>query len=438
MDRDVLARRFRRVRARTERLFAPLAPDEWRVQSMPDVSPPYWNLGHTSWFFAANLLRPFGVPFGDFPGFDYALNSYYEGLGPRLPRARRGSVAEPATEHVFAYRRAIDDAVLACIAGCARERLAELDRVLTIGLEHEQQHQELGVTEVLHIRASAPAALRRAYAPPLPRPAAAAPASPLRAVDVRGGPGVLGHDGPGFCWDNELPAHRVHVPDLAFGSRPVANAEWLAFVDDGGYRQPLLWLSNGWNAVQQQGWQAPLYWERDGQGFAQFTLRGLAPLDPAAPVCHVSFYEADAFARWLGEQRADWRFARLPREVEWEHAARVHGFDAGRGNLLDDEPQASALLALPAGDGAHGGTPAIAQLAGDVWEWTSSHYEAYPGYRPFDGALMEYNGKFMDNQRVLRGGSFATPRDQARAGYRNFWPPDTRFQASGVRVVLDR
>jgi ergothioneine biosynthesis protein EgtB len=458
MDREALARRYGRVRARSEALFAPLAPEDWRVQSMPDVSPPYWNLGHTSWFFAANLLRPFAVPFVDPPGFDYAFNSYYEGLGPRLPRARRGSVAQPSTEAVFAYRRAVDDAVLACIERCPPPRLQELERVLAIGLEHEEQHQELALTEILHIRWSAPEALRVAFAPPMPRSPERRPAQPapgrwpgptshdgagagaVRAVEVRGGPTTLGHAGDGFCWDNELPAHRVHVPDLAFGARLITNAEWLAFVDDGGYRSPLLWLSNGWNAVQQHGWHAPLYWERHGDGWARFTLRGVARLEPNAPVSHVSFYEADAFARWLGEQQRDWRGARLPRESEWEHAARVCGFDQRAGNLLDDDVLACALAPLPAnGGGAAGaGSSGVAQMAGDAWEWTSSHYEAYPGYRPFGGALMEYNGKFMDNQRVLRGGSFATPRGQARAGYRNFWPAETRFQVSGVRVVIDR
>ncbi len=454
MERERLASRFRRVRARSERLTAPLAPEEWRLQPMPDVSPPWWNLGHTSWFFAANVLRPFEQPLPDFPGFDYALNSYYEGLGARLPRTRRGSVARPTNGEVRDYRRAVDDAMLACIARCPEDRLAELERVVAVGLEHEEQHQELALTEILHIRWCAPAELRVAYAdaPSARAGARASGASPLRAVGVRGGLTTVGHDGGGFCWDNELPPHRVHVPELAFASRLITNAEWLAFVDDGGYRQPLLWLSNGWNAVQQHGWSAPLYWERHGGAWSRFTLRGLVPVDPDAPVCHVSFYEADAFARWFGEHRSEWRHARLPRESEWEHAARTSGFDQAGGNLLDDDPREATLDALPvactraagaaarSGVGAAvrdgGGAPVLAQLAGDVWEWTSSHYEPYPGYRPFPGALMEYNGKFMDNQRVLRGGSFATPRGQARAGYRNFWPAETRFQATGLRLVV--
>jgi ergothioneine biosynthesis protein EgtB len=434
MSRDDAAHRFHAVRSRTERLLAPLAAEDFRVQSMPDVSPPWWNLGHTSWFFVANVLRPFGAPFPDYPGFDYALNSYYEGLGPRLPRARRGSVAAPTTADVWSYRRAVDAAMTELLLAVAEADAARLDEVVAIGLEHEEQHQELLLTEVLHIRWSAPAALRHAYRTESPAAPRGRDAAPLRAIDVRGGASTLGHDGQGFAWDNERPAHRVHVPDLVVGDRLITNAEWLAFVDDGGYRRPLLWLSNGWNAVQQHGWQAPLYWQRDGERWSRFTLRGDVPVAPAAPVCHVSFYEADAFARWYGEQFAAWRHARLPRECEWEHAARAHGFDRGNGNLLDDDLARSAFDVLPAAaaDGR------LRQLAGDVWEWTASHYEPYPGYRPFAGALMEYNGKFMDNQRVLRGGSFATPRNQARAQYRNFWPADTRFQATGVRLVVDR
>jgi ergothioneine biosynthesis protein EgtB len=243
---------------------------------------------------------------------------------------------------------------------------------------------------------------------------------------------TLGHDGDGFAWDNELPAHRVSVGDFALGDRLITNAEWSAFVADRGYERPLLWLSNGWNALQQHGWHAPLYWQCSGRDWQRFTLRGLAPLDPQAPVCHVSFYEAEAFARWYGEQFATWRHARLPRESEWEHAARWC-FDQSAANLLDDDAARCALDVLPAKRDR-----GLRQLAGDAWEWTVSHYEPYPGYRPFPGALMEYNGKFMDNQRVLRGGSFATPRCQARACYRNFWPPDTRFQATGVRLLVDR
>ncbi|MFN8827914.1 MAG: ergothioneine biosynthesis protein EgtB [Planctomycetota bacterium] len=442
--RTAMQQRFCAVRAASERLMASLPPEDFRIQSMPDVSPPFWNLGHTSWFFAANVLRPLGREPAGFAGFDYTFNSYYEGIGPRLPRAQRGRIAQPATDAVRAYRRAVDAAMQQWLAQCPDAQLPALDEVLTIGIEHDQQHQELFVTEILHIRSSAPPTLRQAYAPAVASAHRHADGkhqpAPLRAVPFAAATTWLGHDEAGFAWDNEHPAHRVQVGDFALGDRLITNAEWLAFVQDGGYRRPLLWLSNGWTAVQQHGWQAPLYWERHDDRWRRWTLRGLVDVAPAAPVCHVSFYEADAFARWYGEQFAAWQHARLPREHEWEHAARVHGFDQRGGNLLDADDAAAfahaAFDALPAADLA-GAPPRLQQLAGDVWEWTLSHYEPYPGYRPFAGALMEYNGKFMDNQRVLRGGSFATPRSQARRGYRNFWPADTRFQATGLRLLVD-
>ncbi|MEZ6037739.1 MAG: ergothioneine biosynthesis protein EgtB [Planctomycetota bacterium] len=437
-DRSALTQRFTEVRSRTERLMAPLHDEDFRVQSMPDVSPPYWNLGHTSWFFAANLLQPLDRMPDGFAGMDYALNSYYEGLGPRLERARRGAVAQPGTDDVRRYREAIDAAMLRCIAECNGDELERVRQVVTIGCEHEEQHQELFLTEILHIRWSAPAELRLAYREGAQAQRTAAPASPLRQIAFAAATTTLGHQGPGltdggFCWDNELPAHAAMVGDFALGDRLISNAEWLAFVDDGGYRDPLLWLSNGWAFVQRERVEAPLYWQRDGARWRRFTLHGLVDVDPAAPVCHVSFYEADAFARWFGANHAEWRGARLPREVEWEHAARRRGYDPTTANLLHDDLDRCTFDVEPAAPGK-----GLRQMAGTAWQWTSSHYEPYPGYRPFDGALMEYNGKFMDNQRVLRGGSFATPRHQARVAYRNFWPGETRFQASSLRLCVDR
>jgi ergothioneine biosynthesis protein EgtB len=430
MDRESLARRFCAVRTATERLMEPLSAEDFRVQSMPDVSPPYWNLGHTSWFFVANVLRPFWVPFTDFPGFDYAFNSYYEGLGPRLPRAQRGAVAQPTTEQVRAYRAAVDVAMIECILGCPEPRWAALQRTIAIGLEHEQQHQELFLTEILHIRWSAPADQRLPYAQELRHP----PTEPqaLAAIPFAAATTTLGSDGNGFAWDNELPAHKVLVGNFALGDRLITNAEWLAFVADRGYERPLLWLSNGWNAVQQHGWQAPLYWQCCGRDWRRFTLRGFASLDPQAPVCHVSFYEAEAFARWYGEQIHDLA-ARAAAARSRMGTRRAHQFRPAWRKPA--RRRRGALRARRVGGATRGG---LRQLAGDAWEWTVSHYEPYPGYRPFPDALMEYNGKFMDNQRVLRGGSFATPRSQARACYRNFWPPDTRFQATGVRLTVDR
>ena len=440
--RSHIAVRFACVRAVTERLFEPLSSEDLRCQPMDDVSPPYWTLGHTSWFFAANLLRPAGRMPSGFDGFDYALNSYYEGLGPRLERSRRGRVASPTTSAVRAYRRAVDAAVQRWIVECPTPDLARTARVVQIGCEHEQQHQELSVTEILHIRSADPEPLRRPYvaSPARPPSAASADGAELRQIAFAAGDTRLGYQGRplesgGFCWDNELPAHRAYVGDFALGDRLVTNREWRAFMDDGGYHDPMLWLTNGWQAARRDSLEAPLYWQRDGAGgYARFTLRGLQPIDPDAPVCHVSFYEADAFARWFGAQHQDWRGARLPRELEWEHAARASGYHREDANLLHDD-LSECLFDVDRAQASDGG---LQQLAGTAWEWTVSHYEPYPGYRPFDGALSEYNGKFMDNQRVLRGGSFATPRSSARVAYRNFWEAATRFQASGVRLCVDQ
>jgi len=441
LTRQRIGARFARVRATTERLMAPLLPDDFRIQSMPDVSPPYWNLGHTSWFFAANVLRRFGRMPDGFDELDYALNSYYEGLGPRLSRERRGQVASPSTDTVRSYRAAVDDAMQRWIAACPDEHLARTAELVRIGCEHEQQHQELFVTEILHIRWSAPEQLRRGYLEGSRSPAPEVDRSPgaLTAVGFEAGETTLGYQGRaladgGFHWDNEVPAHRAMVGDYRLGNRLITNREWLAFLEDGGYRNPLLWLSNGWEFVKRERLEAPLYWQRDGEGgFQRFSLYGLRALELDAPVCHVSFYEADAFARWLAEHDRDWRGARLPREVEWEHAARRSGFHRDDANLLHDDLSRCAFDVEP----ARADTSGLQQLSGTAWEWTMSHYEPYPGYRPFDGALMEYNGKFMDNQRVLRGGSFATPRPQARLAYRNFWPPETRFQATSLRLCAD-
>ena len=445
LRRQRLAARYRRVRAATERLMAPLLPDDFRIQSMEDVSPPYWNLGHTTWFFARNVLPHFRCAPAGFDGLrdglEYALNSYYEGLGPRLPRARRGQVASPSTETVRDYRAAVDAAVQQLIADVDQADLAKLERLIAIGCQHEQQHQELFVTEILHIRWSAPEQLRRGYLEDS-RSFATSPSKdpgPLRAVGIDGGDTVLGYRGKhiehgGFCWDNELPAHRVHVGGFALADRLITNAEWQQFIDDGGYRDPLLWLSNGWDFVQANELSAPLYWQREGREWRRFSHYGLHEPNPHAPVCHVSFYEADAFARWFGANHAEWRHARLPRECEWEHAARERGFDTVEANLLDDDLAHCVFDVEPVG---RSDNTQLRQLAGSAWEWTQSHYEPYPGHRPFEGALMEYNSKFMDNQRVLRGGSFATPRSSARIACRNFWGPATRFQATSVRLLRE-
>lgn len=426
-DRSVLCQQFRSVRQASMDMCEPLAPEEYRIQPMPDASPPWWNLGHTSWFFVRNLLEPFGgelLP--EDRALDGLLNSYYVSLGPRWTRAERGMLSRPTTEEICRYRASVDRRVRQLIQNVPQERLDELAFVLTIGLNHEQQHQELFYTEIKCILAQNPCQFRRPYliSAGVSAPATHGPESSF--APFPGGLYEFGNVEGGWCWDNELPVHRYYLDDYQLGSRLVTSGEYLEFIGDGGYQRQLLWLDNGWTWLQQQQWTSPMYWElRDGD-WRVWTLGGMQPLDPACPVCHVSFYEADAFARWKGETFDDYRGCRLPTEREWEHAARTAGIDPSAANLLDTgrlHPAAPADGTAPLG------------MLGDVWEWTSSYYEPYPGYRPFPGALAEYNGKFMDNQRVLRGGSCVTPRDHVRLSYRNFWPAPTRFQFTGIRLA---
>lgn len=422
MDRAELIRRFEATRGLSLELSRPLSAEDYRIQSMPDVSPPWWNLGHTSWFFARNLLHGFGRYESRWERFEYPLNSYYEGLGPRLPRLERGRVARPATEEILRYRREVDTALLDLVAKVSPG--ADFDRLVTlveIGCQHEQQHQELLLTEIQHIRWASPPELRSLYRSRLAGDLAAE-APRHRFIDFAGGLVEIGNLEGGWGWDNELPVHRAWLEPFGLGNRLVTCGEYLDFMTDGGYEQPLLWLSNGWGQVKVQAWHAPLYWEQADGEWRHWTLGGLHPVDPDEPVGHVSFYEAEAYARWAG--------ARLPTEREWEFAARTAGFDPSRGNLLDGLETSALQPRVAAGDGS-----TLLQTAGELWQWTTSHYEPYPGYRPFDGDLMEYNGKFMDNQRVLRGGSWATPRSHIRVSYRNFWPGDTRFQATGIRLA---
>lgn len=396
-----LADRFLFVRERTEALAAPLSPEDQTVQSMPDVSPTKWHRAHTSWFFETFLLsnRAGYTPFHD--GYEYLFNSYYEGVGPRHPRAERGLISRPGADEVGRYRRHVDEAVVALIG--SGEPPGDL---LTLGLHHEQQHQELLLMDIKHVLSSNP--LRPAYSDvPL-----ASCAQPTQAwFEHPGGIGEIGHSGSGFAFDNESPRHRVLLEPFALSAWPVTNGDWLAFIDDGGYRRPELWLSDGWMTVQAEGWSAPLYWFADETEWKQFTLAGARTVVSEEPVCHISFYEADAFARWAG--------CRLPTEAEWEiaiEATHSHG-------------QAEGLH--PAG--AATGRPI--EAIGQVWEWTASPYVAYPGFRPAPGAVGEYNGKFMVNQHVLRGGSCVTPSGHSRVSYRNFFPPAARWVFSGLRLA---
>jgi ergothioneine biosynthesis protein EgtB len=412
--------RYRSVRATTDGLVQPLAPEEFRIQSMPDVSPPWWMLGHTSWFFARNLLRDAGLQTPQDRDYDYLLNSYYARLGPRLPRGDRGKVTSPSTDEIRRYRRSVDERVASIgsdpsIAG-----------VLTVGINHEQQHQELFVTEIKHIRFQNPPHLRTPYTH---GSAASGPSRPgstpaVTFIPVEGGLHEFGNVEGGWCWDNELGVHKAWAEPFEIMDRLVTNREYLEFIADGGYESSLLWLSNGFDAAQQERWRAPLYWELVDGAWQQWTLPGMKEVDPDEPVCHVSFYEAAAFARWKAESESAFRKVKLPTEREWELAARA--LTPKRSTMLDEgafHPRVAP------------GDPGIQQMIGEVWEWTTSHYEAYPRFRPFPGGLGEYNDKFMDNQRVLRGGSVATPADHIRVSYRNFWHPATRFQFTGIRLI---
>jgi ergothioneine biosynthesis protein EgtB len=408
-----LAARYGAVRAATERLAEPLSPEDTTAQSMPDASPVKWHLAHTSWFFETFVLEsvPGQRPFD--PAYRVLFNSYYHSVGEQHFRPERGLITRPGLAEVRAYRAHVDAAVLALLARGALSP-AQCD-VLELGLQHEQQHQELILTDLKHLLARNP--LQPVYRSRPPGDASRA--APVLAWHAHP-PGLreIGHAGAGFAFDNEGPRHRVYVHAFALASRLVTNGEYLEFMADRGYQRPELWLSDGWAAVCANGWRAPLYWrERDG-AFEQFTLAGLREVALAEPVAHVSAYEADAYARWAG--------ARLPSEAEWEVAAA--GAEIA-GNFVES----GRLQPAPAagtGDGP-------LQLFGDAWEWTSSAYAPYPGYRPPPGALGEYNGKFMANQLVLRGGSCATPLSHIRASYRNFFHPDARWQWSGIRLARD-
>jgi ergothioneine biosynthesis protein EgtB len=412
-----LLARYRQVRSAVEAACAGLSAEDMQVQSMPDASPTKWHLAHASWFYETFVLpdRALGgyTPFDQ--AFSYLFNSYYETVGPRHPRPRRGLLTRPGIGEVFRYRAHVDAAMAYALPRLGEADFLRLRPVLELGINHEQQHLELILTDIKHVFAQNP--LRPAYRPLLP--SADDPTPPLRWHQFDAGVRRIGHDGDGFAFDNEGPAHRVFLEPFAVASRLVTCGEYLAFMEAGGYERPQWWLSDGWHARQAQGWEAPLYWERQDGRWQVFTLAGMRPVTEAEPVCHVSFYEADAYARWAG--------ARLPTEAEWEVAAADVLVE---GNLLES----GRLQPAPLTRDDHSPT----QLFGDVWEWTQSPYAPYPGYRPTAGALGEYNGKFMCNQMVLRGGSCVTPASHLRTTYRNFFPPEARWQFSGFRLARDR
>jgi ergothioneine biosynthesis protein EgtB len=402
--------RYREVRRFTEDLCAPLETEDYVVQSMPDVSPTKWHLGHTSWFFETFLLAPNVPAYAPLDtAYQYLFNSYYEAIGERQPRPQRGLLSRPTVQQTYQYREYVDRWMGQLLAD---GRFASLAPLITLGIHHEQQHQELIITDLKHVFSGNP--LRPVYRTrDVPRPAAV---PPLRWHDYEGRILDIGHQGEGFAFDNEVPRHRELVPRFSLGSRLVTNGEFLGFIEDGGYQRPDLWLSMGWATVQEQGWRAPLYWEKFGSKWWSLTLSGLREVNEAEPVCHVSYFEADAYSRWSG--------ARLPTEAEWEVAAADLPVS---GNFVES----GAFHPCPAaGEG-------LTQLFGDVWEWTQSSYAPYRGFQPAEGAIGEYNGKFMCNQYVLRGGSCVTSRSHIRPTYRNFFPPDARWQFSGLRLARD-
>lgn len=402
--------RFLAVRAQSEALTAPLETEDFGLQAMADTSPPKWHLAHTTWFFETFLLLPFAPGYTVFhPLYEHLFNSYYNGVGRPFSRPERGQLSRPTVAEVFAYRRYVDAAMEVLLESTDEEVLRRVE----LGLNHEQQHQELLLTDLKYSFSRNP--LAPAYRTDLE---AAAPSK-----DTQTRPGRLSFDGglvpvgaeAGFAFDNETPRHQVYLAPFALANRLVTNGEYLEFVRAGGYAQHELWLSDGWSAVQSRDWRAPIYWRADGDDWLEFTLGGERPLDLAAPVVHVSAYEADAYARWAG--------ARLPTEFEWEHAAASQ--EKTNGNFVESD----RLHPVAGGDNV--------QLFGDAWEWTSSAYGPYPGFQPEAGTLGEYNGKFMANQLVLRGGSCVTPENHVRASYRNFFYPPDRWQFSGIRLAYD-
>ncbi len=427
LEREALALEYRRVRRFSEELARPLQVEDMVIQSMPDVSPTKWHLAHVSWFFETFVLAAAGAEYQPrHPQYGYLFNSYYEALGPRHCRPRRGLLSRPTVAETFAYRRHVDDAMARLLESAGARRLARIWPIILLGLNHEQQHQELMLTDVKHVLAQNP--LRPAYLAGADSPAASAP--PLAWFQFHGGLHSFGYSRPHdldplgfeFAYDNEEPVHRRYLESFALASRPVTGGEFIDFIRDGGYNQPALWLSDGWAAARENQWSAPLYWHEEEGEWRQFTLLGDRPVDPHEPVTHVSYYEADAFARWAG--------ARLPTEFEWELAARPLPLD---GNFVESG------AFHPRSDGAALDEPSrrLHQMFGDVWEWTASPYAGYPGYQPAPGALGEYNGKFMCNQMVLRGGSCATAQSHIRPTYRNFFPPAARWQFSGLRLAKD-
>ncbi len=409
---------YHAVRAFSEKICEPLVPEDYVVQSMPDVSPAKWHLAHTSWFYETFLLKPQLAGYTSIhPQYDFLFNSYYNAVGERHCRVKRGVVSRPTVDETYAYRAYVDRHMETLLCEADDAKLQELEPLLTLGLHHEQQHQELMVTDLKYNFFENP--LCPVYRPRRDVPISAAPE--IEWIAFGEGVKEIGWNGAGFAFDNETPRHKEYVPAFALGSRLVTNGEYLKFIEDGGYEKPEYWLSEGWNIVKANGWSSPLCWWNQRGDWKEFTLAGMGPLDLTAPVCHVSLFQADAYARWAG--------ARLATEAEWETASETVPLC---GNFADSGRFHPAPL-----DPAEAEPGRLHQMFGDVWEWTRSQYTPYPGYAPPPGALGEYNGKFMCNQFVLRGGSCATSHSHMRATYRNFFPPDARWQFMGIRLAKD-
>jgi len=433
-----LLARFRAVRAATIALVAPLSPEDLMVQSCPEASPAKWHLAHTSWFFETFVLSEFLAGYKPFhPDFHWLFNSYYNSLGEMPEKKLRASFSRPPLDAILTYRTHIDAAIARLLETPPEYPAnAEACRRIALGLEHEQQHQELIATDIKHALFTNP--LHPAYRNPSAVPPSDSMAPPIDWIDFTPGLTEIGFaPNPDasdptqtFCFDNETPRHTVYLAPFALATRPVTCAEYLAFMDDNGYARPELWLAEGWSTMRGEAWQAPLYWQRDPathSGWRIYTLHGFEALDTLSetPVCHLSFFEADAYARWAARNTPG---TRLPTEFEWEHAAIQSAALPATSNMLET----ANLHPTPATS-----RPGLQQIFGDVWEWTSSGYTGYPGYRPLPGALGEYNGKFMSSQVILRGGSCVTPATHIRATYRNFFPPGTRWQFSGLRLARD-
>jgi ergothioneine biosynthesis protein EgtB len=413
-----LAMQFQRIRSQTEVLAKPLSAEDCQLQSMPDASPTKWHLAHLTWFFETFILEKYEKNFKPFDaGFRVLFNSYYHGIGDKHPRAQRGLISRPALNEVLTYRQAVDERTLKVLSEHSHDD--KLTQLITLGLHHEQQHQELLLTDIKHALSMNPS--RPAYAKRWPLSSIAP--QPVTWHGYEGGLVEHGFNAAegGFAFDNETPRHTVYIAPFELASRLVTNGDYLAFMADGGYQRPELWLSMGWDWMQAGQHALPLYWQASATGYENFTLQGMVDVDPNTPACHLNYFEADAFARWSD--------ARLPTEFEWELAAS-HVKTLSSGNFVES----AAYHPMPLQHAKH---VQPSQLFGDVWEWTQSNYNPYPGYKPWEGLVGEYNGKFMCNQFVLRGGSCATPHSHIRASYRNFFPPDARWQFSGLRLARD-